>query len=234
MASRNAPRDAAALVITRAGPREASVLLGQRHRGHVFMPNKFVFPGGRVDPSDARAPLATALRPEVLHKLALGCTEARARALALAAVRETFEEAGLLVGRRAAEVPRTRVRAWAAFLAHGVVPALDALEYVARAITPPGEHRRFDTRFFWVDAAHVHDAAGAALTSPGVGAALTGSGELLDLRWVPLSETPALDLPEATAMVVAEVASRLAARDPRALPVRFARYTRRGVRVESL
>jgi len=225
MPRRNAPRDAAALVITRAGPREASVLLGQRHRGHVFMPNKFVFPGGRVDPSDARAPFAAALRPEVLHKLARGCTEARARALALAAVRETFEEAGLLVGRRAAEVPRTRARAWAAFLAHGVVPALDALEYVARAITPPGEHRRFDTRFFWVDAAHVHDAAGAALT---------GSGELLDLRWVPLSETSALDLPEATAMVVAEVARRLAARDPRALPVPFARYTRGGVRVESL
>jgi 8-oxo-dGTP pyrophosphatase MutT (NUDIX family) len=115
-----------------------------------------------------------------------------------------------------------------------VVPALDALEYVARAITPPGEHRRFDTRFFWVDVAHVHDAAGAALTSPGAGVALTGSGELLDLRWVPLSETSALDLPEATAMVVAEVARRLAARDPRALPVPFARYTRGGVRLESL
>jgi len=219
------PRDAAALVITRAGPREPSVLLGQRHRGHVFMPNKFVFPGGRVDPSDARAPHASGLRPEVLRKLALGCTEARARALALAAIRETFEEAGLLVGRPAERAPRTRARGWASFLAHGVIPALDALEYVARAITPPGNPRRFDTRFFWVDAAHVHEAGGAALT---------GSGELLDLRWVPLSETPALDLPEATQMVVAEVAKRLAARDPRALPVPFARYVRGGVRLEAL
>jgi 8-oxo-dGTP pyrophosphatase MutT (NUDIX family) len=219
------PRDAAALAITRGGPGEASVLLGQRHRGHVFMPNKFVFPGGRVDPSDARAPHAGGLRPAVLRKLALGCSEARARALALAAIRETFEEAGLLVGRRAERVPRTRAHAWASFLAHGVVPALDALEYVARAITPPGNQRRFDTRFFWVDAAHVHEAGGAALT---------GSGELLDLRWVPLSETRALDLPEATQMVVAEVEKRLAARDPRALPVPFARYTRGGVRVDSL
>lgn len=84
----------------------------------------------------------------MLRKLALGCTEARARALALAAIRETFEEAGLLVGRRVAFVPRTRARGWAAFLAHGVVPALDALEYVARVITPPGNPRRFDTRFF--------------------------------------------------------------------------------------
>jgi 8-oxo-dGTP pyrophosphatase MutT (NUDIX family) len=225
MSRRVLPRDAAALVITRGGPREPSVLLGQRHRGHAFMPNKFVFPGGRVDPSDARAPHLAALRPEVLRKLALGCTETRARALALAAIRETFEEAGLLVGRRAASVPRTRARSWAAFLAHGVVPALDALEYVARAITPPGNPRRFDTRFFWVDAAHVHAAGGAALT---------GSGELLDLRWVPLSETASLDLPEATQFVVAEVAKRVAAHDPHALPVPFARYTRGGVRVESL
>ncbi len=223
--NRTVPRDAAALVITRRVGRETSVLLGQRHRGHAFTPNKFVFPGGRVDPSDARAPHVTGLRPDLLAKLTLGCTPARARALALAAVRETFEEAGLLVGRRLPAAPRTRARAWRAFLAHGVVPALDALEYVARAITPPGNPRRFDTRFFWVDAAHAHGAADAALT---------GSGELLDLRWVPLSETPALDLPEATQLVVAEVAKRLVARDPRALPVPFARYTRGGVRLDWL
>lgn len=225
MATRIVPRDAAALVITRRGPGETCVLLGQRHRGHAFMPNMYVFPGGRVDPADARAPHVTGLRPDLLAKLTLGCTPARARALALAAVRETFEEAGLLVGRRVPQPPATRAGAWAPFLAHGVVPALDALEYVARAITPPGNPRRFDTRFFWVDAAHAHPAADAALT---------GSGELLDLRWVPLSETPALALPEATQLVVAEVTKRLAASDPRALPVPFARYTRGGVRVDWL
>jgi 8-oxo-dGTP pyrophosphatase MutT (NUDIX family) len=223
MPKRVVPRDAAALVITRAGPHGSSVLLGQRHGGHAFMPNKFVFPGGRVDPGDARAPSAAGLRPAVLAKLARGCTPARARALALAAVRETFEEAGLLVGRRAEALPRTRSRAWAPFLAHGVLPALDALEYVARAITPPGNQRRFDTRFFWVDAVHAHDAAGSALT---------GSGELLALRWVPLSETHTLDLPEATQLVVAEVAKRLAARGAGSLPVPFARFTRGGVRVD--
>jgi 8-oxo-dGTP pyrophosphatase MutT (NUDIX family) len=57
MPKRVVPRDAAALVITRGGPQGSSVLLGQRHRGHAFMPDKFVFPGGRVDPSDARAPI---------------------------------------------------------------------------------------------------------------------------------------------------------------------------------
>ena len=223
MPRRVVPRDAAALVITRAGPEGFSVLLGRRHGGHAFMPDRFVFPGGRVDPGDARAPHAAALRPEVLAKLVHGCTPARARALALAAVRETFEEAGLLIGRPAAPPLRTRNPAWAPFLAHGVVPALDALEFVARAITPPGSPRRFDTRFFWVDAVHAHDVAGAALT---------GSGELLGLRWVPLVETHALDLPEATQLAVGEVAKRLTARDPRALPVPFARYTRSGVRLD--
>jgi len=223
MPKRVVPRDAAALVITRPGPHGISVLLGQRHRGHAFMPNKFVFPGGRVDPSDARAPHVGSLRPHVLAKLVHGCTPARARALALAAVRETFEEAGLLIGRREEAPPHTRARAWAPFLAHGVVPALDLLEYVARAITPPGNQRRFDTRFFWVDAEFAHEASGAALA---------GSGELQGLRWVPLAETHALDLPEATQMAVAEVAKRLAAADPRALPVPIARFTRGGVRVD--
>jgi 8-oxo-dGTP pyrophosphatase MutT (NUDIX family) len=223
MAQRIVPRDAAALVITRREGPEPSVLLGQRHRGHAFMPNLYVFPGGRVDPADSRAPYATPLRPELLAKLTLGCTPARARALALAAVRETFEEAGLLVGQRRSPPPPTRARAWAPFLAHGVVPALDALEYVARAITPPGNHRRFDTRFFWVDAAHAHAAGDSALT---------GSGELLDLRWVPLSQTHTLELPEATQMVVAEVRKRLAAPDPRALPVPFARYARTGIQLD--
>jgi 8-oxo-dGTP pyrophosphatase MutT (NUDIX family) len=219
------PRDAAALVITRRGAGEPAVLLGQRHRGHVFMPNKFVFPGGRVDPGDARAPHLAGLRADVLARLVHGASPARARGLALAAIRETYEEAGLLVGRRVAAPPRTRARAWRGFVAHGVVPALDALEYVARAVTPPGSPRRFDTRFFWVDASHAHAAEGAARG---------GSGELLDLRWVPLSEASALDLPEATAFVIDEVAKRIASPDPAALPVPFARYARGGVRVESI
>jgi len=69
MTKRVVPRDAAALVITRASPQGISVLLGQRHGGHAFMPNKFVFPGGRVDPGDARAPHLAGLRPDVLAKL---------------------------------------------------------------------------------------------------------------------------------------------------------------------
>lgn len=223
--ARVVPRDAAALVLCRRDLGEPQILLGRRAGALKFMPNLYVFPGGRVDPADARAARATDLRADVLVKLTRGATPARARALALAAVRETFEEAGLLVGQRSERRLRSKSESWSKFLANGVVPALHGLDYIARAITPPGNPRRFDTRFFWVDAAHVHAAGGAALT---------GSGELLDLRWVPLSETASLDLPEATQFVVAEVAKRVAAHDPHALPVPFARYTRGGVRVESL
>ena len=46
------PRDAATLILVRGG---REVMMGQRSKGHVFMPDKWVFPGGRVDPGDARA-----------------------------------------------------------------------------------------------------------------------------------------------------------------------------------
>ncbi len=217
------PRDAAALVLCRRDQGEPQILLGRRHGGLAFMPNLYVFPGGRVDPADARAARATDLRPEVLAKLVRGATPARARALALAAIRETYEEAGLLVGARTAAPPRSRSETWAAFFRNGIVPALHGLDFIARAITPPGNPRRFDTRFFLADASHAH--------APD---ALGGSGELLDLRWVALSKTRELPLPEATVMVIGEVEKRVAARDPAALPVPFARFTRGGVRLEQL
>jgi 8-oxo-dGTP pyrophosphatase MutT (NUDIX family) len=222
-AARVVPRDAAALVLCRRDLGEPQILLGRRHGRLVFMPNLYVFPGGRVDPADARAARATDLRPEVLAKLVRGASPARARALALAAIRETFEEAGLLVGTPSPGRVRSRSETWAAFFRNGIVPALHGLDFIARAITPPGNPRRFDTRFFLADASHAHKPD-----------ELGGSGELLDLRWVPLSKTRELPLPEATLMVIGEVEKRVAARDPAALPVPFARFTRGGVRLEHL
>ncbi len=217
------PRDAAALVLCRRDRGEPQILLGRRHGGMAFMPNLYVFPGGRVDPADARTPRVSELRPEVLAKLVRGATPARARALALAAIRETFEEAGLLVGRASERRLRSRSATWSEFFANGFAPALHGLDFIARAITPPGNARRFDTRFFLADAAQAHEPD-----------ALRGSGELVDLRWVPLSKTRELPLPEATAMVIAEVGKRVLARDPDALPVPFARFTRGGVKLDLL
>jgi 8-oxo-dGTP pyrophosphatase MutT (NUDIX family) len=217
------PRDAATLVLVRREAREPRILMGQRHARLAFMPGKFVFPGGRVDPHDARIPFVTPLRPEVERRLRAEArvSATRARALGLAAIRETFEETGLLVGEKR-EVPvRTASRSWSAFLGRGVVPMLHVLDLVARAITPPGNPRRFDTRFFLADARHV---VGDAEED------LAGSGELQGLHWVPLARARDLDVPDVTAMVIDEVARRLAAVDPEHVGVPFVRYTRSGFR----
>ena len=95
------PRDAATLIIVRRDAKKPRLLMGRRHGGHDFMPDKWVFPGGRIDRSDFRAPYATDLRPEVAARLAKTAPVHRARALALTAVRETFEEAGLLLAKAA-------------------------------------------------------------------------------------------------------------------------------------
>src|SRR5579871_1478322 len=102
------PKDAATLVLVKREGREPRVLMGQRHGNMAFMANKYVFPGGRVDPADMRIPVTSELRPHVAARAGHGSTPARARGLALAAIRETFEETGVLVGEHSDQVPRTR------------------------------------------------------------------------------------------------------------------------------
>ena len=205
------PKDAATLILVKREG-EPRVLMGQRHLGLAFMAGKFVFPGGRVDPGDRRITAASELRPEVQEKLSIGIAPSRARGLALAAIRETFEETGLLVGERREKCPRTRSPAWARFFAHKIMPRLDALEFIARAVTPPNRPRRFDARFFIADAsaiAHVvEDAA---------------NEELLKPCWLTLAEARALDVPAITRRVLEEVEARLTS-GPRHVP--FFRFNR--------
>ena len=97
------PRDAATLILLDRNGKEVRVLIGRRHRAHAFMPGKFVFPGGRTDPTDSRVPASSELHPSEEAKLVATTkrgTRARARAIALSAVRETYEEAGLLLGKK--------------------------------------------------------------------------------------------------------------------------------------
>lgn len=172
------PRDAATLILVRGG---REVMMGQRARGHVFMPDKWVFPGGRVDPGDARAPAAAELAPETEALLRMGGAVRRPpRAFALAAVRETQEEAGLVVGGPAG-------------------PDLSQLSFVCRAVTPPYRPRRFDARFFLADAERV-----LADDTP------AGGDELLHTKWFSLDEAEALDLPSITRFVLKELRARLA------------------------
>jgi 8-oxo-dGTP pyrophosphatase MutT (NUDIX family) len=207
------PKDAATLVLVKRDGGTARVLMGQRHGNMAFMANKYVFPGGRLDPGDMRIPVASELRPEVAARAALGTSVARARGLALAAVRETFEETGILLGARATKVPRTRAPAWKKFFAHKIMPRLDTLEMIARAVTPPNRTRRFDARFFMADASLiVHELDGAA------------TEELLTPAWLTLDEARALDLPSITRTVLDEVEARLGGDTARPAP--FYRFSR--------
>lgn len=144
-------RDAASLIVF--DPKGPSILMGRRNARHAFMPNRFVFPGGRVDVADSRVQVALPYHPATTRKLAASVSsrmgETRLRAFGVAALRETFEETGVLVGRGDLErIPKSPP--FAAFTARGLALDLSVLTFVARAITPPGRPRRYDTRFFLV------------------------------------------------------------------------------------
>lgn len=197
------PRDSATLIVIRSDAEPVRVLMGRRSEGHVFMPGKLVFPGGRVDPADSRIRPASDLRPEVAGRLMKRmrgpASMGRARALAMAAIRETFEETGLLIG-EPARGGRSRSPVWQAFFDAGVRPSLAPVHFVARAITPPGRPRRFDSRFFVVDARHIV----ARRTLP-----LEGEEELLDINWLTFDEALAADTPRVTQSVLTLVRGRL-------------------------
>lgn len=215
------PRDAATLILLRERRTGQEVLMGQRAKGHVFMPDKWVFPGGRLDPADARAPAASEPSPETLTKLDLFSKGRAARAFPLAAVRETFEEAGLIVGRRGGGANRTAPALWRPYAAHDAAPELHKLEFVCRAVTPPYRSRRFDARFFMANAEDV-----LLDDRP-----ITGDQELLHTRWFPLDEAERLDLPSVTRFVLGEVRARLKGET---LQPAFLRWTRKGHSFERL
>lgn len=189
------------------------------------MANRYVFPGGRTDPGDSRVVVGGTggLRDDDAEKLSLKTpkrfTTRRAAATALSAVRETYEEAGLLVG-QADTLPANATTGWEAFGENRVAPDLSRLRFVARAITPPGRVRRFDTRFFacWRD-----EAVAVELSDGGP------TQELSDLKWLPLAEGINSDqLPGITRIIVAHLAERLK-QDPDLtgtvpVPLHFERY----------
>ena len=135
------PRDAASLIIVRPGPSGPEVLMGMRGAGHRFMPNRLVFPGGRVDRTDRWCKCATPLRPDTLAHLERSATPSRAQAIAIAVARELEEETGLTLG---------------------TPPELDGLSYLLRAITPPTMPMRFNARFLVVDSNRVSGTLGGS------------------------------------------------------------------------
>ena len=206
------PRDASTLLILdKSGNSPVKVLMGRRHMRHAFMPGKFVFPGGRLDVSDSRISVRESYHPGVEAKLSAQLkgpkTAARVRALALAAIRETYEEAGIFVGRKEDHTDRLG-RGFEAFEERNISLDLSPLRVVARAITPPKRPRRFDTRFFavWSDSI-------ASELESGTGP----SGELQDVAWLTLDEAREKELPNITKQILSDLEGRLAS-DPELSP----------------
>lgn len=209
------PRDAATLVMVDRSSGEPRVLMGRRRLDQVFMPGKYVFPGGRVDATDRHVETSDNLPETEVAKLLIEMKDEpsadRARAVALAAIRETFEEAGIVIGRSLAAPRGCAVAGWQQFFSLGYEPRLGALRFFARAITPPGPPRRYDTRFFFVNASEIAHRIES------------NDGELSGLHWLTIAEANALEVSKITKMMLDEMMDWLSAggeRNP-ASPVPF-------------
>ncbi|MCD9148610.1 NUDIX hydrolase [Pseudophaeobacter flagellatus] len=202
---RSAIRNAATIIALRDRMGEnPKVLMGQRGSKAVFMPNKFVFPGGAVDLADATVPLAQPLPAICRDRLADQASTGLDHALAIAAIRELWEETGLVLG-HPGTWQDTIAEDWRGFAATGHLPSARALQFVFRALTPPGRPRRFDARFFLVDADEI---------SGDLDDFSRASDELSHLQWIPLNKVRSFDLPFITEVVLAEVTGRLKDRSP--------------------
>jgi 8-oxo-dGTP pyrophosphatase MutT (NUDIX family) len=179
------PRDAAGLVLIRAAKKGApEILMGRRPAKMGFLPGIHVVPGGRVDPED------TLPGPGQPHPAVAAQLGRRWPAFLNAALRETFEETGLLYGRAELDpVGGNSGALWGAYRAERAAPDYASLDYLCRAITPVSSRRRFNTRFFLGDGARTLGD-------------LAGNGELEDLAWIPTTALGALNLVDVTEYVL--------------------------------
>ena len=209
------PRDASSVVVLRGSRDNPDVLLGRRRRNARFMPGIYVFPGGRVDRGDAAQAASWEMRDDVLEKLSRHCPPRRARALVWAAIRETWEETGLLIAMPGQIADGGRSPLHAAYAAAGLAPHAGGLDYIFRAITPANSQIRFNTRFFLAN----------AKTTRGQ---LRRSGELENIGWRPVSEAiDDLDLRGVTRMALGEATALWRDDPPRDPSRRVKRLTNR-------
>ena len=162
--------------------------MGKRHHGHVFMPGKFVFPGGRIDPADRAMPVAAPLDPRAERKLMLQRPAAeRGQGAGAGARRDPRDLRGDRAAARRQDAttrPPRRTVPWSAFAEAKVQPDLSTMHFIARAITPPRRARRYDTRFFTADASAIaHRIEGK----------VGPEAELVELVWLPLRRHQAAD-----------------------------------------
>ena len=208
------PRDAASLVIHRKRTTHYEVLMGRRGSQARFKPGVYVFPGGGLDRADYRAQPLRSLAKDLVPQLAVASSQRKADALAMAAVREAREEAGLMFG-VPGSIGTVRHATWKEFRRAEMAPDLSVLQFLGRAITPSHQPIRYHARFF---------AAAAEMFSGD----LAGDGELEDLRWIRIDDTAGLAMMEVQQLVLEILAQRLAGRQ---VPARrlFFNWGRRNV-----
>tara|TARA_B000000441_G_C21475653_1_gene195331 strand:- start:25 stop:525 length:501 start_codon:yes stop_codon:yes gene_type:complete len=148
-------RDAATVILLRQKKDSTYVLMGQRGNKAAFMPSKYVFPGGAVDEDDANVELFKSINKKGIDLLHQYSEKKIAKELSVAAIRELWEEAGLRLCAKVENIVNVSP-GWEDFCNGCYLPDASNLEYVFRAITPPGRPRRFDARFFICRAENVH------------------------------------------------------------------------------
>jgi 8-oxo-dGTP pyrophosphatase MutT (NUDIX family) len=192
------PRDASTLIVWRYGHKGAEILMGRRSRRAAFVPDFFVFPGGRIDPDDYVVRSAAPLDVAAVKRMGVRGDSSLAEALAIAAVREVFEETGLLLA-GSGDIGEVANAEWAHWKACDLAPQLDRLTYFGRAITSPISPIRFHARFFIARA--------EALQGE-----LAGSGELCELGFYPVTEVLAhMPIVDVTEFMLNRVTSYVAA-----------------------
>lgn len=186
------PRDAASLMLLRDSGGTIEVLMGQRHTKSPFMPDIYVFPGGKIESDDWAISPSRKLDPAVSTALRATskCSEAKASALANAAIRETWEEVGLMLAEDAD--PLEGEGPWAGFTARGLRPDHGCLRMIGRAITPTNSPYRFHARFLAAPAAKARGE-------------LADSHELADLGWHSLNEALKLPIIDVTECMLGRV-----------------------------
>lgn len=184
------PKIASTIVLYSGTKDNPHILMGQRASRHDFMPSVYVFPGGRVDRSDSYMPYAGELSPRTETILETAYSPRRARAVVLTALRETYEETGLMLGSAETTNRNPKDPSWQAFVDRGLLPDLSGIEVFGRAITPPHRHKRFDTWFFL---RHV---------SEDMMTATSDSRELLNVDWFTFDQIGELKMHRATLMML--------------------------------
>jgi len=189
------PRNAASLILLKEHNKKTKVLLGKRSNQARFMPGAWVFPGGVVDKNDFTSCKNKSLSTEIIKKLAVAKNSNLANALAIASIRETAEETGLLLGKFNKNIYKKNID-----LTNGLdimanqklCPDLDKINYLGRAITPTFSPIRFHARFFVADAKFLKGK-------------IKISQELVEIKWIPLQEATSLPMADVTEFMINEL-----------------------------